>query len=967
MVLKRIEYMRDAGVSLLLSLLIFATFLVAVPIGSPVFAANPQLPSVTPSPKVVVGGTATAFTVTVGNPLANSFAITAITVTAPSGWSFAYVGASDPCKGALGTLVARTSSAFTCSGNLPPGQSVALGGAGSLTVTGPTPADANAIVGTFTTSVQDASSAAFYVGPTFKLYATGPSPSIAISFPSGDPCATGTYVAGSGPCSATATFSTTGSVGIAGVPITFSTDAQSSASPTSAFTDSSGKASTTWQPSNLVANSPSSLTASAQVASATFSVTITPSSPAKVIFTAPPSPHYVTTSVTIGTTLYAQVTTVTYSVADSFGNPISFSSISFGPTQGITLTAISGGGGFSNGGTPTSSISCTGAGCTWAGSLPPGFFYVQSSVFNAIGVISATITGTFSSSPFSVSGTSGNIITSTFATSAPTPAVSVTSVEAGKTVTVSATLSPAQQGVPVTLLLDSATSFETTPGDYGANSQLPAVFPNGATNITLSTDSTGKVSATFTVDTVAGSTAFFQSIVAKPTNANPSGTLGPSGDSPGVLTVAGPPAGFKIKLFFNSAMTQPVGTKVAAGATIFVNVAIVDKFGNPSSNPGPAAIQITLSASAGTLSATTVYIPTGGTDTASSFGPISWTMPTSEGTSVTLTASGVLGGSPAQASRTVTTVSPKPTIAVTSPMPVDGVIYSNSLTTIFSGSANVSVGKAPSVTISSVAFKLDNAPWTGVVVSPANKVVWSTIVSASQGLHTIQFNATDADGDVGVTPVMKFLVDTSPPSITFVTANNSIIQAGGAVQATIVDTLGDLNFTSVSATRNGTAIPSSSISISGTNNPGVNTTYSVSISGLPTGTWAIKITAEDLAGNSATSKVLVVTVIVPLDQSFTLVGAPTKVTVAGQTAINATFTNNLPFTQSGIVMLVVRNLQGQTVYIATATVSPAAGATFSALLVVSPVPPGTYTGELFAITSTGVVIAKSTTVSITLP
>jgi len=106
---------------------------------------------------------------------------------------------------------------------------------------------------------------------------------------------------------------------------------------------------------------------------------------------------------------------------------------------------------------------------------------------------------------------------------------------------------------------------------------------------------------------------------------------------------------------------------------------------------------------------------------------------------------------------------------------------------------------------------------------------------------------------------------------------------------------------------------------------------------------------------------------VPLDQSFTLVGTPGKVTVAGQTAVNATFTNNLPFTQSGIVMLVVRNLQGQTVYIATATVSPSAGATFSALLVVSPVPPGTYTVELFAITSTGVVIAKSTTFTLTLP
>lgn len=982
MLLKRRGYMRDAGISLLLSLLVLATFAIAFP-AAPAVAVQPP-PSVSVTPNVVVGGSATAFSVEVSNPTTNSYAITAITVSAPPGWKFTYGASPAPCTAPLGTLEASSPSAFTCSGNLLPGYSVTLGGGSNLQLTGPTPGDVNAIVGTFSTSVRDASSPAFYAGPTFTVYATGPSPSLTITFPSADPCSGANYVAGSGPCSATVTVSTTGSVGIAGLPVIFTTDPNSAASPTSATTGSTGKASTTWQPSN-VAGTANMLTATLGTSSFTDSklITVVAGAPSKVVFASPFSgTHYVTTSTTVSGTLYAQETAISYNVADAFGNPIAWGSITFGSGQGITLTATAGGGGFSDGTAIVTSISCTGPGCNAApwtpGSLPSGTSYVQSSVYNSIGLITATVTGTIGGTSFSVSGSTGNIITSTFAGSAPTPAVSPTSVKAGGTVTVSATLSPAQQGVPVTLFLNTAASSEPGNVPYGTSSQLPTTFPNGDIKITLTTDSAGKVSAKFTVDTVAGSVAVFRSKVAQPIDGNPANVL-TSADSSGVNTIAGDPAKFVIDLFFTNncntspcpagSLSDPVGKNVVPGATVWVNVGISDNYGNPTTNPGPSNIQITLSASLGALSATTVYITANNKDTLTSFGPISWSIPSTAavGSSATLSASGVLGGSSVSVSRTLNIVSPNPTIAVSSPKPIDGIIYSKTTATIFSGTANISVGKNPTVRIASVAFKLDTAPWQPIAISPASKITWWAVVTASEGLHTIAFNATDSEGSVGVTSTLRFLVDTRPPSIAFVTANKSVVQAGGAVSATITDALGALNFTSVSATRNGTAIPSSSITVSGTNNPGSSVTYTVSIGGLPTGTWSIKISACDLAGNCATSKALIVTVIVPLDQSFTLVGTPGKVTVAGQTAVNATFTNNLPFTQSGIVMLVVRNLQGQTVYIATATVSPSAGATFSALLVVSPVPPGTYTVELFAITSTGVVIAKSTTFTLTLP
>ncbi|MER3601549.1 MAG: hypothetical protein C4339_02400, partial [Nitrososphaerota archaeon] len=342
MLLKRRGYMRDAGISLLLSLLVLATFAMAFP-AAPAVAVQPP-PKVSVEPNVVEGGVPTAFSVTVSNPITNSYAITAITVSAPPGWTFTYGAPPAPCAAPLGTLEASSPSAFTCSGKLLPGYSVTLGGGGSLQLTGPTPGDVNAIVGTFSTSVQDASSPAFYAGPTFTVYATGPSPSLTITFPSADPCSGTDYVAGSGPCSATVTVSTTGSVGIAGLPVIFTTDPKSAASPTSATTDSTGKASTTWQPSN-VAGTTNRLDATLGTSSFTTSTSIrvVPGAPSKVVFASPFSrTHYVTTSTTVGETLYAQEgasgqNPITYNVADAFGNPIDWGSISFERNQGITL------------------------------------------------------------------------------------------------------------------------------------------------------------------------------------------------------------------------------------------------------------------------------------------------------------------------------------------------------------------------------------------------------------------------------------------------------------------------------------------------------------------------------------------------------------------------------------------------------------------------------------------------------
>jgi hypothetical protein len=415
------------------------------------------------------------------------------------------------------------------------------------------------------------------------------------------------------------------------------------------------------------------------------------------------------------------------------------------------------------------------------------------------------------------------------------------------------------------------------------------------------------------------------------------------------------------------------------GTTVYADVIISDAYGNLATNPGPNSIQITLSPSAGVLSATTAYVLVSDSDTFTHFGSVAWTLPGSPNviSGLTLTASGVLSGVTSTATGSISTVGPFPSIKVTSPKPVSGVIYSSSNTIVFGGWAAVSIGypqsstscAAPLVCINSVKYRTGTGASGAAVLLPKNNVTWAVAVTLPTGLSTIQFNATDSSGGKKATnwsPVFQVLVDTAAPTIKFTTAAKASMTAGTPVTAVIIDLQGDLNASAVTATMNGTAIPSSAITVTGTNNLGKNTTYTVAII-LPSGRWVVALTAKDLAGQKSAIVTLTpwVLVIVPLSQSFTIVGSAKQITFNGFPAINATYLNQLPYTQQGVVFARIDNAKGQTVLIATSTITPSSGGRANAILVLAGLASGTYTANLFVISPQGVAISLKTTLTVT--
>jgi hypothetical protein len=513
-----------------------------------------------------------------------------------------------------------------------------------------------------------------------------------------------------------------------------------------------------------------------------------------------------------------------------------------------------------------------------------------------------------------------------------------------------------QQGVPVTFYIAA----------NPITSSYTGTFSGGLTKITVLTDSTGTASTTVTADTLATDSAVFIAQVAQPLNGNAANMLANSTASLGVTTVSGAPAQFVLKVYFDNAKVSSVKSNAVNGSTLFVNVLLSDAFGNAAINSLGEQVQVLVTTSTGLLSITSAYVNATTYDTWTSMGPIAWTLPSSIGTPVVLTASGVYAGVAFTTSKTVTTVSAIPSISVTSPLPLSGVIYSNSPNTMFQGQANASLGYPSSVNIVSVGYSTDGGAWQSAVVAPGNKIVWSVLTVLSAGLHTVAFNATDAYGNTVVSSTYTLLIETAAPTITITTANGATLNAGTGLTATIVDTMGDLNFTSVMATYNGTALPASAITITGTNNPGVNTTYLVTVSGLPAGTWTVTLSASSLAGNAAIPQSITVTVFVSTNQYFTLLGTPSQITIGGFPAVNATFTNNLNIVQTGIVFAVVKNSLGQTIYYTTSTISPAAGASASAILVLAGLAHGTYSVNIFVVSPTNVAVSTSTTVSVTI-
>ena len=952
-------YQRKFSSGLLLALLAFSGLLILVPFVSPASASNASLPTVTLSSNVVASGTTLSEALSISNPSSNSYALTALTMTAPSGWSFASGSASSQTYGCSATPASgSTHSSISCTLSLPPGTSATTSAFSILSATNP-PATTTAPTGTFTTTVQDASSAAYYPGPTQKVYETGTSPTVAITFPTGDSCTSNTYTAGSSACKPLATLTTGDSLGYVGVPVAWSTSTYGSVTPASGFTGSAGTMSATFQPSNVVANGATTVTATLGTStySGAQSVTTTATTPVKATFYvsgttfAPSATHYIggannAASSTIGgvgpndATLAAN--TIAISATDKFSNPITLTgdtiSVSTTSAQGVFYSA----GNFTTITTPTD---VTISGSVGTITIP----YYQLGTYKSTDVLTGTITGT--APAFTVSGSSGAFVTSTFDTTSVAPTLSAadcgatTSCAAGSTVLLHDSLTTAQRGVPVTFYLDTTTSIQVN-GD-------------GTLSAATTTGANGTAMAHFNLDTGASATLYYQALVGDV--AQTSGNLGNSTDSVAITTVPGAAAALVVTTYFDSALTQPT-TKAINGSTLYVDVSLADRYGNPTTDTFNYQIQIQLSGP-GKFSATNVYIKSASKDTAASFGPILWTAPNAFGPQALIATSSF-----PTVTHTVTLVSASPTLAVTSPTPLNGVIYSGTTAVTFTGQANVSLGYPTSTFITSVGYKIDSNAWQTATITANNKITWAVSVFLTAGIHTVQFNATDANSNTVVSPKYTVLVDTTAPNVNFVTVNNANLTSGSSVAANIVDSQGDLNASSVGVVATNiqtSATKTLTASVTGTNSPGHSVTYVVSISGLTTGNWSVALSATDLAGNS-NSSTITVHVTVPFAQSFVISGTPHSATIGSFTGVNASYTNLNPTSQSVVVFAVFKNSAGQTMGIGTGSLTVGAGSTQS-VFIADPVglASGTYSVSIFVFTTGNLPVSVSTSISVT--
>jgi len=756
----------------------------------------------------------------------------------------------------------------------------------------------------------------------------------------------------------------------------------STLSPSSSVTGGTGTATTTWTPSNdALAPDNTHITTtigtSAILGTTADLVTTIAGAPSKVTFyfenpAAPSATDYLGNRSVIGSTLYAQsiiagTSEIALALSDAFGNPVGFGAVTQIVLAGVggqfdqsgvlqtTLTGTPGGSGAGH-------FSITGAPSPMPLSFVPSTTYVQSSGYGAIGELSATVT----SGGVQYTGSSGQLVTSALGTLSSVTTNPTPSAQAGNSITVMDFLNTGianyyQLGVPITLNLCTSPCATTSHYDGKFTS-------NGAASITLTSNSTGGVEATMPANTTVGNVAIFNASAPAPTNAASTHML-TGAASASVTTVPGAIS----TLVVNIAAGTGLGTSgpnlkdVVNGTTAYVSVAYADAFGNLVTTAPANQIQIALAASAGALSATQVYIAahdlsTNATTPTVGFGSILWTLPNTVGTTATITGSGNVNGKAVQGTGSVMTVSAYPTINVTSPKPVSGVLYAPSTFVTFQGFANATIGSA-STNIVTVGYKVGTGGWLSISTAVQHNPLWTVPLVLVNGINTVQFNVTDSAGKTTVSPAYQVLVDSSVP--TFGTL--AVVNGTSTAKVNVTAAQGDLNASSVSATANGTAVAASSISVSGTNNNAHSVTYVVSVNNLAKGTWTLVVSAKTLAGLSGS---VTATVTVASSStggtpgSFSFPSTPKYYKLSVYNTVNVTVTNTQASSLTAIVFAVFHNSAGQTLQVSTSSVTVPAGSTATAF-VPTTLASGTYSVNVFVWSTTGSSLSSSEQITVT--
>ncbi|HVC27032.1 MAG TPA: hypothetical protein VND40_02620 [Nitrososphaerales archaeon] len=100
---------------------------------------------------------------------------------------------------------------------------------------------------------------------------------------------------------------------------------------------------------------------------------------------------------------------------------------------------------------------------------------------------------------------------------------------------------------------------------------------------------------------------------------------------------------------------------------------------------------------------------------------------------------------------------------------------------------------------------------------------------------------------------------------------------------------------------------------------------------------------------------------------WTMVGTPSFVTSRGNPLAVVSFSSHVSVTVTAIVIMVLRNSAGQTVYFSTGSVAIATGTIGAVEIIEFGQPPGTYNATFFAFTFGGVAISLPTSALFTIP
>jgi len=432
------------------------------------------------------------------------------------------------------------------------------------------------------------------------------------------------------------------------------------------------------------------------------------------------------------------------------------------------------------------------------------------------------------------SGTSNVVITSTLSGVKYVATTSPSSPKAGQTIYATVYLdyttlvsgtqkNVGQPNVPVNFYVSTSKSTYTAP-----NHATPA---SGVEY----TNSSGYAVFSFT-ETSTSESVYVWTSIPQPVTGNSSAMLSNVSTTTAIKVSPGAPSALKI-------ITSP-SKYLPINGTASVNVELTDAYGNLVPAPS-TSLQITLSVSAGSLSANTVYITSGQNSTEGSGYSVEYYGPSTTG-AVTITAKAVQP-SISSATKTLQVISKYPMLGVTSP--ANGKVLTTQNITVNAWAAPSPA--APSGTyITKFMYSLNGANNKSVAITSTNSSgydFYSFPVTLASGLNTIKLYATDSQGltseytvtytlsTVPPTPAQTIIFPTSAPPMQTKVAGFNVINVtiynnvSTTLTATPIVVLSNSTFSWV-AIGNPTPIA-----------PGQTVVSFVSVQNIPAGTYTAKI------------------------------------------------------------------------------------------------------------------------------